>query len=575
MFFSLLRLILFFLSQLGCWEFLRRKTALDSHLMPLLAIGGEFCVLYLGGLLNFLPETGMFLYFSGLLSLLYFLYKDRFRWIRNYISWGYLFLLLSLGLLFLAVRNKILVDHDDFSHWGIVVKNMLETGRFPNFTDEVVSFQNYPLGSSAWLWYFCTWVGNEENRMLMGQGFIMLCSFLPWFSCIRKDAGQGIFCLVFSLLAANFLLCYNNVITILLVDTLLPLTGMASLLFLYQAYIRDPEKRVSLWYGAMLLIWVAQIKNSGLLFALLGSVLMLLYPSGRNAKALCGKLAAAASPALGFLLWSRHCKLVFANSEASKHTLSINNYSQIMGEKTPEEVHQILEGTVRYILERREHLPLLIWLVVLGLLVLLLKRDMGKSYLRFAGAFFVTGLLYCAGTCGMYLFSMPTEEAIVLASIVRYMKTMDIALVYLLISFSLLFLAGLEKPVPSRACAAVLISLVLFCSLFLFDTFPSVFAPQNTSVRLRFQNALSDYGVPYGSEVFIASDSVNYENYYFICRYDLGTSPLSVHLTDPEQLEAIGDYHILINLDPDNPIIQDWIARNYPDRIHDTVIYMY
>ena len=60
MFFSLLRLILFFLSQLGYWEFLRRKTALDSHLMPLLAIGGEFCVLYLGGLLNFLPEAGMF-----------------------------------------------------------------------------------------------------------------------------------------------------------------------------------------------------------------------------------------------------------------------------------------------------------------------------------------------------------------------------------------------------------------------------------------------------------------------------------------------------------------------------------
>lgn len=57
-------------------------------------------------------------------------------------------LMFGAGIL-LACRGRMFVWYDNFSHWALVVKNMLLTDRFPTFLDTRIIFQEYPMGSAS------------------------------------------------------------------------------------------------------------------------------------------------------------------------------------------------------------------------------------------------------------------------------------------------------------------------------------------------------------------------------------------------------------------------------------------
>ena len=144
----LLRLLLFGISTVGTFELIRKVSGdeVNIYFLPSLTVAIQVSVLFMAGLLNLLPETAYGLYLVGFAGFVYSVYKNKnLTFLKSYFNPGYI-LMLALFLLFAVyLRGKVFTYTDNFTHWGLVVKTMLQTNRYPNFKDTLIEFQEYPL----------------------------------------------------------------------------------------------------------------------------------------------------------------------------------------------------------------------------------------------------------------------------------------------------------------------------------------------------------------------------------------------------------------------------------------------
>lgn len=568
---TLLKIGAFLMSSMGYWEFFRRKYKVEVYFLPAFTISVHFMILFAAGILNILLHTAAVVYVGGLLLFLDAVRRQRYRVFVPYWNVGYAFLIIGTGLVLVAVKGQIFAHYDNFSHWAIVVKNMLATDRFPNFLDEVIMFQNYPLGSSVYIYYFCKMTYSGESAQMLAQAFMMLCMLLPWFAYAGKNrlASAAVFAL-----AANFLLCYNIEIYDLLVDTLLPLAGMAALVFTYRlCYLLDEGNRADIYCVIPFLFLVSQIKNSGIYFVALATVMLLV--SARKAD--MGKhLAVCVSPFIGLYLWDRHCDYVFVRAASSKHAMAVENYTAVFREKEPEDILRILEGVIEYVAGRQGMVFLLVWLALFAAAAWAAEVSDRKGYLRLLLCVVGMYVVYTIGMVGMYVFSMPLTEAF--GSMERYMKTIDIAIYYLFVCYGSMLLSRMGRSWLHGAVGAVMASLLVvtwwvgtggFCHIFRQNNPESLAYRED---RIKLQTLLEEYEVPAECSYLLCIPEYNsYE--YFLCQYLLDSSIIhNPKITDASQLEDAQFYQNMVILEEGNPIIDTWIQENYPEQAGQRVI---
>ena len=513
----LIKIALLMLSNLGYWEFFRSKSRLNVYFLPAFTIGTQFLVLFAAGVLNFLAEAAYAVYILGLLLFLGALRKEKGGLLKPYLNWGYGFLAVVTVLAALEVRGQLFSLYDSFSHWALVVRNMLSTDGFPNFADEVITFQSYPLGSAAYLYYFCKMTGESEYVQMLAQGFMMLCMMLPLFAYVRKN---HLVCTVLLALMTNFLLCYNTPVTELLVDTLLPLTGMAAVLFLYHECLTR-EEPVSQYYAIPLLCLTVQVKSSGFFFLAAAAVLLSAFRK-KDKKDLLTKAAVIAAPLAVHFLWNRHCDYVFARAASSKHALTADYLSATFADKSPEDIPVILKGVAEYALTRQELLWLLAWLAVLGVLTWLLAGAMKKHYLRLLAGIAGIYAVYTLGMMGMYLFSMPRYAALTFNCIDRYMRTIDTAIYYVLAYYAVRLVSAVENKRLNAAVSACAVLLMLGSWRGNLGGFSNVLELRNkkpNADRAAFENLLEEYGVAKGCSYLICKPEGYPDYVYFLCKY--------------------------------------------------------
>lgn len=158
----------------------------------------------------------------------------------------------------MALHGHVLCRYDNFSHWGLVARTVLQNDRYPNFADTLIDFQQYPLGSTTFIYYFSKIVSNAEYIQMLAQSYLMLCFLIPIFKYVKKH-----WSIVFTymLLFINFIFCYCIWPTSLCVDTLLPLQGMAVLLFLYSECLFNEKKEKMFLFYIRFLFYVRLCKS--------------------------------------------------------------------------------------------------------------------------------------------------------------------------------------------------------------------------------------------------------------------------------------------------------------------------
>ena len=582
--FVYIKILLFLLSSLGFWEIIYRKTNVNIYYLPSITIAIQVCVLILSGLLNCLNEFSNILYVCGFGHLFYWTYKERnIHYLKKYFNTGYILMFFSFALLILLLKEKVFVHIDNFTHWSLVLKPMLYENRFPNFTDKIITYTQYPLGSSVWIYFFARFIGDKEWIQMLGQNFAILSCILPIFIYCKKN---NFISFVFAFLSTNIILFYNVTIIELSVDTLLPMAGMAMLMFIKKYILAE---RCQAYLAIPFMIWVLHIKNSGIYFVVIASFIILYQLITRKNYERC--IIISGLPYLTLFLWQKHCKYVFENAVSSKHAMTFTNYQHVFSNKSVADIHTIVGNFIEFIFYYSALKEMLLILFVSGLIVYMVDAELKTTVKKIYVINLVMLVTYSLGVLAMNLVSMPLGEALKLASIERYIKTILLCSFYTYMILMVKFLSNVNLKERKQIISIVSLYCVLILFFFNSNTFnktrPYLYPQDSKHVRIWTEKIINKYKLPKKkSYCFIVSDSKgnrwhhNSEWYrYYLGKYLLESPYITIvrpkeNESDElflKRLDAIKSQYFIID-DFKNKNIISWVNKNYPNKKGENVL---
>lgn len=554
----IVRVLLLIVSFYGYFQIFRKKTGIKTEFAFLIVFSAVGCVMYLAGILNILKEAAALVLLAGLFCALWSV-RVRIS-VKNIVTPGTVFFgVMAVFLLFLLYGSEY-TRYDNFSHWALIVKVMLTNNRLPNFQDSIISFQSYPPGSACFIYYIVKISGiRAEWASMYAQALYILGSVTALFAFVKK---KNIIGLSVTAAAAVFLMSGNIGFFDLLVDTLLPAVGLGAIAFCIY-YKESLTKKI--WTLVPVLVMLCAIKNSGIFFVAIIGIYYLFYME-RNCRGLKGLAALAAFPFLSSFLWKKHVALVFENGLSSKHTMSLQNYKNILGIKSAEDIKNIASQMADRVFSlSNQALWGLLFLLLLLIFVRIFQKHKFAELCRLSVLTVGSYFFYQAGTLAMYLFSMPDNEALDLASYDRYHSTILIFAAGILCIMVITITneaLGRQRRYTYQAAAGILCAAALYVSV---KPQPDFYARQQLegTRRAKFDEILANYEIPEQSSYLILCKKSDGFLYY-LGTYLFNTDRVAVY--DEQSLEEIGndweDYEYLI-LYEETSKIREYVDKNF------------
>lgn len=530
----ILRALLVFASFSGLCALIRVRFEIDRFLAPFVAASSIIVLLMCAGMLQLLRPCLLATYALGFLGLIYsyLLKRSRPQW----------FLILA-GLLLLAYLTWhfypcYLWHPDDFTHWGLVVRNLLARDHFIGAGDSFVLHQSYPPGAACFVYYAVREIGNADGLCLIAQNFLNAVLLLPVFSVVQRKkrllypAAAAVFVVFFS-----FNLSYSMLVDVLLTSWGI---GMGAAAVRYRNDFR--RACIAVIPGA---IAIAYVKSSGLFFSVCSGFMLTAIASrcGLRFRRRNMRFAPVAAPVLAYFVWSLYIRLHVPTASSSKHAISPLNYARSLYHKGFSGVLQIAKSMFSYFFHARptQSASLVLALFCLAIFLLCARRfqpDFRRGYLRSFAACVASYLAWFTLLFFMYLFSMPDAEAAVLACIERYDATGFSYASGLIVLLTLDAFDRSEQPLLGSKASAGLSMLIpaLVCALFLWPghfVSPSDFYVRNltcdaTRVALeKVHKALPANGnyLVYATENTLLVSRFELESRNVICLYDDPDTP--------------------------------------------------
>lgn len=413
-----------FLASMWGWLFIvYRKGKIPILFVPVVTAVGISLFLYAGALTGMLNPSSWLVVGAGLLGFSFFIKNVAEKNVSFPAPTLFSVCFGSGILIFTVLTLGFRFEHyDNFSHWAMIVKSMLITDQLPDAGNQLVTFKNYPPGCAVFIYYVCKFLGNAQGVMLLAQNSILFSCFLAVFGIIKEKqrfllySFLGMGCSLLSYL--NLTIRINN----LLVDLLLPLLAMAAIAFVYQS--RDSLWKTSLC-TALILGFTCIVKNTGIVFA--GFVLAYyIWNIGKKkgiaawikAVTVCMTVCLALIP---YVVWNLYVRCRFSGIE-QKFQLAFRKQESLAVSK--EQYGQITEEFVKAAFSTSNRAILAFFLCnIAAVLAVLFVRIFLKKQWKLGRVLIVVDLMtivYHIGILGLYLFSMPEEEAVRLAGFDRY-----------------------------------------------------------------------------------------------------------------------------------------------------------
>lgn len=574
------RLFLFFLSTYGYRLYIERKFNYPSKLSLVVVFCVNILVLYIASLIGFLYGAAIVMFLVGLVLFIFYFFRYKDYFISRLFSLD-LIRIWMIGYFFvfsIILLQSNLVHYDNFSHWGLIVKYLITEASLPTATG-IISFTSYPIGSSLFVYYVTLIVGYHEGVMLLGQFILIIATLYALFSVIRDSSKALMASSLFFTIALfnyfNIAIRMNN----LLVDFLLPLLALAAISGIYTL---RKKFFLSSIHTIVLLSVLAIVKNSGLFFVLI-VLIYYVYTSIKHfnkesskMKYLLGISSTVIFSMVTFILWDIHVKNNFTE-EVSKHSVNIGSYKDIFAEKTNEITSEIVQSFLSTITDWHSlSTQGMILVNILFIGSFLIIRIVFKRKSNLIKMLFLTNtiiLLYYVGILGMFLFSMPIDEALVLAGFERYASSMIIfslgvfSIILVQEMDSLLYEQNIEmrnhrsyKSIKTKKYYQYLSLLLLFFSTGL------VLSESN---GMMFMNKSYKNEIPYSiktiaknnqdlnnvSYLIVSADKENIDSYYtqYVGKYYLYSNQVDAIedfiVSDKEFITMISNYDFIVVID--------------------------
>lgn len=432
---QLLRWLLLAEILMGFAFIITKYLKISGHFTAIFGLSSIAVLTFLGGLAGVLLPTFYILAFTGFaggIFAIWSFYKSDLNCFGLLKKSPPLSVVL-VGLGFLAFATQLwsteLLHYDNFSHWLLVVKEILINDAFPTQENVLIEFTNYPLGSASLIYFFCKIAGNGQSVMLLAQAMLIFACFAAMFGVIR-DRQRFLLTLVLAT-ACSMLSFYNISIRInnLLVDFLLPMLALAAIAAIYSQ--RKNLNQLFIIVTPILALLVI-IKSTGVFYAAVAAIYLLYvvvkhclnHSFKKNIPSAMGKtfacLLASFAP---LVLWNQHVSQVFAGVE-NKFDVSSEVAADGFGGKTPAEVEQVCQLFKEMLTDitLRPTQGFLLFTFIALVAIIIAKFVLKKKWQlpKVLLAMFMVLAVYYAGLLAMYLYSMPMDEAIYLAGFERY-----------------------------------------------------------------------------------------------------------------------------------------------------------
>lgn len=432
------RLVSLYIIFFGLFQLFRYKLNIDKNFLPFVTTLSITLVMFIGGLLNILPEMVSLITVTSIISIVWIYYQNRKLIDLN--SPGMWFFFIASSIIASILWDNTVFLYDDFSHWTLVIQEILQKDRLPNYADDIITFQAYPTGEAVFAYFFGKILGDSEGVMLVAKAIISLSCISPLFSLIKSNKILNYFIIsLFSLV----ILFSNNGLSSMYVDSLLTLISFGITTILFIAFLDDDINK-SIFPLLLANSVLVTMKNSGLFFVLISvSLFIFLKWKKRDASMAFGSFIALSSPFVIRKLWDKHTLYAFQNASESKHSMSLENYQNVSNVKSPEEIASIFSELKDRSLNLDfvdSKLVIVMCCFLIAMIVfrfIIFKERNIKEDISALLAISLLYIIYQIGLLLTYIYSMPTEEALRLASYTRYNITMAL---YLLGLFLLLFL---------------------------------------------------------------------------------------------------------------------------------------
>lgn len=573
-----LSVILLTLSFTGWGLYIYIKLKFHPAFIPLYLFACFTCIVFVGGLLNIMPLMVNLIFFIGLM---YFVFCIFILWKKKFSIKGLLVPSLFGFILFtvcfvLLLKGLILIHYDNFSHWGLIVKEMFRINGLPDGTTQV-TFRNYPPGSAVFIYFVGKIVGYTESHALMAQALLIAANLSVLFVfCKWKRVDHllltGVTSIVLLVIIKNHL--YN-----LLVDTLLGFTALSMSIIAF--YYRNNWK-MSLIINTPLAILLILIKDSGKFFLIINLILIVwfiyeYYFKGKHNKLVIGKifyhvLMFLIAIPLGLnYLWIKYTQKVYPQASYSSNKFAVSISKVSSSEKSVDFKENLVPTIVKAVINfDSPFIQSILFLdgliIIIALVIFLKKKRISKLMLKL----FVFGnfvfLFYLVGIYFMYLYLMPEGEAARLAGFNRYYSTIVIYLTGLFMTF---ILYEFSRQITDKK--KIIPILLIFAFLFIVPYHDNLAVALDrpdiqTSLRLKVKESNSKVygsGTEITNVIYYSPKSKNDNGYLkYLLKYEqLGkTYSIVTDLSTQEDIEKLNELihsssHLII-LDSDYNFIQ-------------------
>jgi len=570
--------ILFWLSNLGFLFFIKKRTKLPYELILPILFSIIGILMFLAGILNIMKEMAIIICLMGLFSLGWFIWKKEIKVEKKLYINMIIMLVVLIYITFICSEMRLL-HYDNFTHWGLIVKNMFLRDGLPNFENSVIGFRTYQPGSACFIYYFGFLVGKNEGAMVIGQNYLLVAYFfsLLLFTDSKKQGNIINYLLKVIVVVAYLFVMFGNIeFYNLLVDTLIAVMSVCCFVIFY--YFRNDLKKAFI-YTLPISIYLFLVKNTGIVLVGFNCLILLLLgiKNKKFKKSFLYALLTGVITVSFFYIWSKHVTYAYGvNSLYSKHSLSAYNIVAELRNKGMDGIFDFCVLYLEHFIDLFNNLPNQ-FMIVINLLLLLsifIYKKNRKELVSTLVLCDVIYLMYYVILGGMYLLSMPWDEASYLAGFNRYMLT----IVFVVIGIVLIKLFDVIKQYKSKRksvsfCLVVIILCLGYNFVYGIDSYALLYGKQNyeQTTAYVFDEILNDDMYVASSNDFYyiyAPDTSKGDSGYLknLSKYKLNTEKVLV-VTDVSQIDENDTYYNekVIVLDEDKKILKYLKNNDYKE----------
>lgn len=337
-------------------------------------------------------------------------------------------------------KDRLLSNWDEFSHWGLIVKNMFSFDSYGTNIETTLRYKGYPPFTSI-CEYFTQKVVNSysEGRIIVSMNLIYISMVLPVFRNIDWKKGLSKLLIYVPLIFILPLLMYSDFYTTIYVDAILGIF-MAYILYTYFTMEDGLAKNLSICLG---LISLTLIKTAGsglaiFIIAIIFIDILYKYKKDKENKKIFHKkliylLIYLVCFIIGKYSWELHLILTNTTEAWNTEGVSINNIISLITGNDVAYRYTVIKNFIKQFFlvpidfgsgQLTNFTILLVFVLYGAYTIYLIYRkkdgDVYKRYILTEIMLVVFYLIYMISMLVLYLFTFSEYEALRLASYTRY-----------------------------------------------------------------------------------------------------------------------------------------------------------